>query len=82
VVLVCHATWTGCVQAPHWVSKRTIHCLSDVNGTLLAPTPDTTPDPSAPTVVVVIDEGEDPCASSQRRRYLASLRDGEGTSAG
>jgi hypothetical protein len=82
VALVCHATWTGCVQAPHWVSKRKIHCLSDVNGTLLAPTPDTTHDPSAPTVVVVIDEGEDPCASSQRRRYLASLRDGEGTSAG
>ncbi len=82
MVLVCHATWTGCVQAPHWVSKCTIHCLSDVSGTLLVPTPDTTPDPSAPTVVVVIDEGEDPCASSQRRRYLASLRAGEGTSAG
>ncbi|MFM7229065.1 MAG: hypothetical protein ACKO2F_05415 [Cyanobacteriota bacterium] len=56
--------------------------MSDANGSLLAPTPDTAPEPSAPTVVVVIDDGEDPCASSQRRRYLASLRAGEGASAG
>lgn len=49
-------------------------CLSDADGSLLVPSPDTFPEPSVPTVVVVIDEGEDPCASSQRRRYLASLR--------
>jgi hypothetical protein len=52
--------------------------LSDVNGSLLVPSPDTAPEPSVPAVVVVIDDGEDPCASSQRRRYLASLRAGEG----
>jgi len=48
--------------------------LSDADGSLLVPSTDTFPEPSVPTVVVVIDEGEDPCASSQRRRYLASLR--------
>lgn len=51
-----------------------LFCLSDANGSLLVPTPETAPEPSVPTVVVVIDDGEDPCASSQRRRYLASLR--------
>jgi hypothetical protein len=56
--------------------------LSEANGSLLVPTPDTTPEPSVPTVVVVIDDGEDPCSSSQRRRYLASLRSGDTLSAG
>lgn len=58
-----------------------MHCLSEANGSLLVPTPDTTPEPSVPTVVVVIDDGEDPCSSSQRRRYLASLRSGDTLSA-
>ena len=57
-------------------------CLSDANGSLLVSTPETAPEPSVPTVVVVIDDGEDPCASSQRRRYLASLRTGDSLSTG